>query len=154
MEGVLAGPVLVVTRVHRKLHLRAGEWLTALMLLSWGVELLFWPTLFQRDFFAGFLRWAPQSVWAATLLLIGSLRLVALTINGSWRYSAFMRMALLAASVLVWAALVHGIWASNRGTIAIVIYPWLAAADIYAAYRAGRDARAAMEEVHVALRAV
>ena len=57
MDHALSGPVLVLTRLHSKLHLRAAEWLTALMLLTWGGELLLYPQLFQRPLF----RWLSPS---------------------------------------------------------------------------------------------
>ena len=63
-----------------------------------------------------------------------------------------MRCVLLVLSVWLWAGLVRGIWATNLSTIGVVLYPWMALIDIYTGYRAGREARQSMDEVHLTLK--
>ena len=149
MEHVL--PVVLVGRIRRKFRLRVAEWLTSLMLVSWGVQLAAAPKMFQSPFFAGFESLAPQATWSAVVMMLGFGRLSALLVNGAWRYSSHARAGLLVLSVFIWAGVVFGVWDTHRPTIGVTIYPWLAIADAYAAYRAGRDARAADDEAHHAV---
>ena len=141
-------PVVIIGRLQRKFRLRVSEWLTAIMFVCWGVELAACPRMFDARFFSGFLRVAPQPTWSATLMVIGFARLSMLAVNGSWRYSSHARAALLIFSVWVWIGVVFGILASDRPTLGAVVYPVLMFADVYAATRAGRDARVADEDAH------
>ena len=151
VENAVAFPVVLVTRLQRNFRLRVAEWITAAMLISWGIELASNPSMFTAPFFAGFARLAPQAAWAAVAMLIGYGRLSALIVNGAWRYSSHTRAGLLVLSVFIWLGIVFGLWDVHRATLGVVVYPWLAVADAYAAYRAGRDARAADEEARLAI---
>ena len=151
MERAAALPIVLVTRIQRKFRLRVAEWITSLMLISWGAQLAAAPTMFQNPFFGGFLRLAPQPTWSAAVMMLGFARLSALIVNGAWRYSSHVRAGLLVLSVFIWFGIVFGVWDTHRPTLGVTIYPWLAAADAYAAYRAGLDARAADDEARSAI---
>ena len=151
MQPYATVPVTVLMRLQRKFSLRVAEWMTALMLISWGVEMSVKPDMFAVPFFTAFSRIAPQTTWIVVVMLVGFARLTALGINGAWRFSSHVRFILLVLSVWIWGGVMTGVLGWKQPTLAVAIYPWLAGADLYAAYRAGRDARAADDEARLIL---
>jgi hypothetical protein len=59
------------------------------------------------------------------------------------------RGAPLVLSVLIWLGVVYGLWDVYDAHARRCGHPWLAGVDAHAAYRAGRDARAAGEDAHL-----
>ncbi len=145
MQHAVGFPVVLVTRLQRKFKLRVAEWMTAIMLVSWGVALAARPVMLQEPFYVGF-RWASQTDWTVAAMLIGFGRLSALMINGSWRFSSHLRALLTVASVFIWFGLIEGVLKFGKPTLAIALCPWLALADLYAVWRASRDAQAADDD--------
>jgi hypothetical protein len=142
MQPYVTVPVMMVASANRKFPARAAEWMTASMVTTMGLAFAGWPRMFATSDYLSELRdFAPQSFWAATLLAIGCMRLSALFINGSWRPSPHLRLAGAVLSVLVWSKILDGFAHLGRPSPALAIYPWLALADFYAVFRAGRDAR-------------
>ena len=149
METHFTLPVLIIS-MRRKFHSRLAEWLTSLMAISWGVELVLDPGMFGNPFFMGFQSLAPQRVWAVVALLIGFIRVSALVINGHARFTPHVRSLMALVSFLGWIAICFGFHEAGRITLGMVIYPWLAAADFYSALRAASDAAIADKDAHLA----
>jgi hypothetical protein len=132
-------------------HGRATEWLTASELLMFGLILaLPGNTLLSSPSYAELRAIGlTEMTLAAMLLIVGTMRLCALYINGNWRRTPWMRAAgamigmalfsMLSVSA-AWAYFVGGSPALSTGAGA---YGILALFDALAAYRSGADARVA-----------
>lgn len=145
----LEGPSLTMLVMNLKTHFpaRMSEWANAAILTSWGAYLLLHPGLFDYPglgiIFAKMkaMVWvdmAPEAVWGFVAFVVGSIRLMALFINGAYSRTPLIRLGTAAVSAFVWTQVVIGLFAvPNTG---LVVYPWLVVIDLIAAYRAGMDA--------------
>ena len=84
---------------------RALDWFCAAMVLAWGVSLaLPGSTLTSSPAYEPFLEKASEPVWAGILIFIGSLRFVALFINGhAPQGSPILRGVAAFLGVIIWA---------------------------------------------------
>jgi hypothetical protein len=120
---------------------RVAEWYMGAMLALMGLGLAVQPLIFTANpFFAEFLRVARPHVWAAGLLLIGLGRLAALTINGAWRRSPHLRVAMAFLSMFVWYQMSALAWEVKFPNLGVVMYPAMLALEVYCVYFAACDA--------------
>jgi hypothetical protein len=122
-----------------------AEWLLAWVLASWGWILLRpEPTFLISDVYAGLVRLAPEEVWGWACVTIGTVRLVALIVNGIWvPPTYYLRSFTSAISVFFWFTITLGLSASNQATTGLAVYPWLLVLEVCCLYRTARDARLA-----------
>ena len=135
----------IVVRLAAPSHfrVRAVEWLISGILFSWGLILLAGPTdIFGRAQFAELSRVAPQHVWAVGCMAAGAARLGALMVNGAWRRSPYVRMAMALGSGLFWLQITLGFAASGVTTLGLAACPWFFLADLYSMGVAAFDAGA------------
>lgn len=142
---------MVVLRVIRGIHdhfpARASEWALSVMLFNLGLILaLPRQTLQESPSLSGLARIASEDVWAWALLIIGSVRLMALVINGTFvhttygRWSPHVRAFLAFASCFFWMQITVGLTLSPTFATGLGIYPVLLALDMYNTARAAGDA--------------
>lgn len=129
---------MIVVRVARGIRehfpARASEWGFAWLLIYCGW--LFWnrPDMFASSLaYAGLARMADEQAWSLGCVTVGSLRLLALIVNGTFaatwygRWSAHVRGACAFLSCGVWFPLFFGLLPTGRplgllhGYVAIVL---------------------------------
>jgi len=123
---------------------RPSEWVLALMMLSWGLVLAEPVKTFElTPIYLGLARIASEETWSVICLLIGSVRLFALMMNGAWPTITLpLRTIMAFSSCFFWFQVSLGIVAAGIGGIAntaIAIYPWLAVLEMICMYRDGVD---------------
>lgn len=118
-------------------------------LASWGLYVLFHPTLFtlpeSAALFAGLARLTdpiseyPALVWGGTCFAVGLGRGIALFVNGAWTRTPLIRLIASFMSMFIMTQIVIGMWNSGVPNTGLVVYPWLVIADLLSAYRAAVD---------------
>ena len=121
--------------------LRFAEWAVGIGLFSMGLTLLFSPGLFESNYlFSGMLKLLSQTQWMFAAFIVSGIRLLFLTINGTWRRSAHLRAVGSGLSALIWTAM----WGSYLTLGAVLpilaILGILIALDIYSLWYAAEDA--------------
>lgn len=126
---------------------RRSEWVLAGMMVVWGWLLLSPGPIFnQSPAWAMLAAWAPEYVWGWGAVLIGSFRMVALLINGtfhhSWysRYSPHVRMLASFLSCFIWLQLTIGLLNAPYLTTGLAVYPGLLLLDLMNVVAAASDA--------------
>ena len=120
---------------------RASEWALAIIMLGWGLALVVNDTLFYTSpNLKTLAAMAPQDTWATAFLIVGSLRLVALAINGWWRRTPHIRYVTGFLSAGVWYLLSVGIWRNDAILPGTITYPVYFLLDMYNVWRAVGDA--------------
>jgi len=123
---------------------RALEWFNGFYLLAWGAYLILHPGMFNGQTHAvwlGLLSLGPtQEMWGFGAFVAGSVRVVALFINGQWGLTPLIRVATSFLSVFIWFWVAVGFYRSGFENTGIILYPGLMLADIYSAFRAAGDA--------------
>ncbi len=124
-------------------HTRAPEWFAAACLFQMGWTLFVPPASFPVshawDSMAAML---PEEVWGAIMLMIGGLRLAALTVNGSFRrfrWSPHVRAGTAFLACGVWLQVVLGIWASAPSSTGLGTYRLILVLEFWNMWRAARD---------------
>lgn len=137
----------VVRGVQDHFPARSGEWFLSFMLVDWGLRLLRHDVMFEnRPAMAQFASIASEDVWGGVALAIGLLRIFCLAINGTFphtwygRWSPHIRCAMSFLSVGCWVMIALGIAKSGVNSTGLSVYPYMAAFDIFNAFRASQDA--------------
>src|ERR1043166_7395273 len=84
---------------------RSVEWMLAAMMLAWGIGLMLpgdTMTLPQYRLLGAL---APDPVWAAWSISIGTVRIVALYVNGAWRRTPLIRAPGAIVGMIWWTVL-------------------------------------------------
>jgi hypothetical protein len=139
--------VSVVRGVRDHLHIRATEWLMVYPAVFFGIVLLYQDDLFQNSAsFAQVAAWADQSTWALCVLLCALTRLVALTVNGTFKnftYSPHMRLTASFCGIAFWSQYCLGLLSTalldNGAWSGPVIYSTLCLAELLNLYRSWTD---------------
>lgn len=120
---------------------RVSEWILACILVSIGLMLIRPIDLFtDNDAYFGLARIATQATWGWFCLGCGVLRLIALTINGSWVPSTYHLRALASLlSCFFWFQLSLALLISDKPSMALATFPWLLVLDIICCHRAAVD---------------
>lgn len=139
---------MIVVRMQKTLPLRVAEWTMASILTTLGAMLWAMPDyLSEITRFNLIGEWAPQWVWAAVFCLIGSLRLLTLTINGAWRSSPSARAMLAFMTALVWLTFTLGLMAAPRHGMSLAIFPWLLILEFWNVHMSAGDARDSLHRI-------
>lgn len=96
---------MLVLRFRQTFRERCAEWVMALILMGWGLQVLQPFPLFNRPFFALLASVGPEWAWGWAAFMIGIGRLIFLFINGAWRASPGLRQLGCIFGMMVWLAL-------------------------------------------------
>lgn len=123
---------------------RSSEWVMAGVLATWGAYVIAYPSMLDRDVFAGFhaMNWSsiPTSAfWGLIAFSVGMMRAMALFVNGAYTRTPLVRLGSSMISALVWSQIVIGFWMSGIPSPAVVVYSGLVVLDGISAYRASKD---------------
>jgi hypothetical protein len=126
---------------------RRSEWVLAGILVVWG-WLLTQPgeTFASNPAWAQMSLWMSEDAWGRFAIAIGSFRLVALLVNGSFsgtwygRWSPHVRALASFMSCFLWFQISFGLWASDAATTGLAVYPGLLLLDAMNIIAASRDA--------------
>ncbi len=144
---------MMIVRFGSTFQNRVAEWLLTAVLLSWGFLLALEPDLFKtNEIYSGFASIAQQPKWAVAALIIGSIRLAALIINGTLRSSPHVRALMAFLSCFFWFLICIGLLNLPNASTGLAIYPWFLVLDMYSTYRAMSDARESDEKARAASR--
>lgn len=131
---------MIIVEMKKHFQMRAIEWWSAGVMASWGLFVLSFPQMFaENPGAAGLLMFAPQHVWGLIAAIAGSLRLIALTVNGFWHRTPAVRWATSMVSILIWFLITAGMIMSPVIGMGIVVYAWHMVADMYSAFRSASD---------------
>lgn len=135
---------MILVRFKETFRERAPEWALSAGLLAWGLLALSAPGLFQEQvFFHPLLRIMSQDWWGAIALIIGSVRLVFLVINGAWRPSAHIRAVGAFAGSMIWTVLLIAAFSLEWVTPTAALYSLLLSLDMLSLWFAAGDAKLA-----------
>ena len=154
--GPAAATILRVVRGARhRFALRVPDWFSGSVILSFGLCLVHWPEMFVtfHAFYALLDEIGSAQTWGVVCVTIGVLRLIALTVNGTFpkfRWSPHIRFVMAMASAFVWFQITLALIVSHMATTGLAVYPHLFLFDLYnvflAASEAGMVERAARHE--------
>ncbi|BCM83570.1 hypothetical protein [Methylobacterium indicum] len=118
------------------------EWCAAAMAFAFGLVLALPGNTFSTG--AHWLRFAaimPEGGWAFMMVSLALVRMAALTINGRWRRTPLLRAICAVLGAAVWGYVALLMYAPFAGGIqtGVGVYTVAALADIWSAYRSGRD---------------
>lgn len=102
--------------VRDHLYVRRSEWACAAVITWWGLSLALPGETFKLSpTYSGLAAVAPEWAWSAVCLFVGVFRLIALTINGTFRetwysrYSPHVRAGTAYVTGLIYFLIVYGI---------------------------------------------
>lgn len=107
---------------------------------SWGFYSLLVPGMYEANpAMMGLLKFAPQQVWGLITLIVGTVRLAALVVNGFWYRTPAVRWATSMIATLVWFPITAALVNAPVLNPGVVVYGWHMIADIYSAFRSASD---------------
>lgn len=130
-------------QMKRHFQIRISEWFNACLLMAWGAFLILVPNVFDGPasvVFTGMADFARQEVWGFAAFVVGTIRMVALFINGRWGLTPIIRVITSFLSVFVWFWVCVGLSRAGFPQTGMVVYPGLMLLDMYSAFRAASDA--------------
>lgn len=140
-------PVRLYLGIHDHFPARRSEWVLAGMLVAWGLILLQPdPTFTNNPAWRLMLSWLSEPSWGWLAVSVGSFRLAALIINGTFartwygRWSPHVRALASFLSCFVWFQISFGLWASDAATTGLAVYPGLLLLDAMNIVAAAKDA--------------
>ena len=86
-------------------HNRSVEWLLAGLMLAWGIGLMLPGEALALPQYRLLLVIAPEPVWAAWSVSVGSVRIIALYINGSYFRTPLIRVVCAIMGLIWWLVL-------------------------------------------------
>ena len=128
--------------------IRASEWLMLFPAITMGFALVVvQPDMFSTTpSFNTIARWSSESVWACWVLFCATVRLVALTVNGTFenfRFSPHMRAAASLVGIVFWSQFTLGFlnsWLDGIGSFSAVgTYSTFCLAEMLNFQRSWRD---------------
>lgn len=123
---------------------RLPEWVTSATLVFWGLIVLTETSdLWTQQYFSVLANIAEQRTWGMITLILGSLRLVALAVNGIWRPTAHIRALGAMCGMLVWTAIILSYIALPWNPPALATKSALWVLDLSALWFAAGDAKVA-----------
>lgn len=137
----------VVTGIRSHWHIRATEWLMIYPAVGMGAALIYQPDMFNTSpSFEYVADWMSQPQWALLALICALVRLVALTINGTFAgfgYSPHMRAVASFAGVFFWSQFCLGLltaaWYGGGAWSGPVMYSMACLAELLNVYRSWMD---------------
>lgn len=135
---------MILVRLQRSFAERRAEWVLSGISTGWGVILLQPGETFNRPFYGPMAAMAPENVWGWAMFLVGSLRLVALYINGARTETPRARQIGCMFSMFIWALITAGTLSVEWRTPAIMTYGGLFVLEALSFKAAGDDASRAL----------
>lgn len=121
---------------------RAPEWILSTGLLIWGFSIHLFPQVFESNAFIPLLSIMSAEAWATSTILLGSIRLMALIINGAWRPTAHLRAIGSVLGIIIWSSLfIISLMNASERASGIASYGMLLAFDFMALWWAAGDAK-------------
>lgn len=132
---------MIFTHLGQTFPNRMAEWFLGAALLSWGLILIRPEDTFNYSAsYIGLANLADETTWAWGCLIVGSLRLVALFVNGMWVPPTYRLRSLTSfLSLLFWFSISYGMLFSGTATTGLAIYPWVTILEGVCLWRTGRD---------------
>lgn len=142
---------ILIENIAAHFQMRVSSWFMSTMMFGIGIVLTLNPTALTETpnapvYFAHMLEWGDQSAWRAVFLVIGTSRLMALIINGSFPgiwWTPHLRMAMSGASSVVWLQVAISVAWTPNPTLGAVVYPMIFIAELYNTWRSARETRMA-----------
>ncbi len=140
-------PVRLYLGIHDHFPARRSEWVLAGIMVAWG-----WILLKPTAVFASHPSWSQmaammdEATWGWLAISIGSFRLLALIVNGTFartwygRWSPHVRALASFLSCFLWFQISFGLWASDAATTGLAVYPGLLVLDAMNIVAASKDA--------------
>jgi hypothetical protein len=130
--------IRIVKGIKDHFSIRVAEWGLAVILINWGLRLIFPDNVFQSDVsFSSMETFFSETFWAFYCIIVGVLRLLSLTINGTFRntiyakYSPLCRGTMASLSCLFWSQILISIITVVPLSPHFAVYSVLLALDIY-----------------------
>lgn len=145
-KGKPSATWVVLHNAAAHFEIRASSWFMAWITLGVGISMTANPTMLTGSinaaiYFRHMAELADQSIWRALFLIVGTSRLMALTINGSFpafHWTPHIRLAMSCLSAMLWANVAYSV-IEGMPTIGTVVYPFLILVEIHNAVQALRD---------------
>lgn len=142
---------IVIHNIACHFQIRIASWFMATMMFGIGIVLTINPTALTATpnapvYFARMLEWGDQSVWRAIFLIIGTSKVMALVINGSFPgiwWTPHLRMVMAGLSSVVWMQVAISVAWTQNPTLGAVVYPMIFIMELYNTWRASRETRTA-----------
>lgn len=127
-------------------EIRASSWFMAWMTLGVGILMTYDPTMMTgpnnaAPYFQRMSTLADPGIWRTLFLIVGTSRLMALVINGSFaafRWTPHIRLFMSSLSAMIWANVAYSV-IGGPPTIGTVTYPFLVLVEIHNAVQALKD---------------
>lgn len=133
----------VFVRIKEKFRLRLAEWVLAVQLFTWGVVLLLPSVTFEGKAFAVTKDIVDENVLGVIMLIIGTVRLGGLIINGALiNVTPWVRMIGAIAGFMVFTMISVSLAMSGVVSTWIAAWPVAAFAELINVFRAAQDANA------------
>ena len=134
---------------------RVSEWIMAYPALAMAAALRLQPDMFDLSpSFHALATWGDETSWSVVVLLCGTMRLVALTVNGTFhafRYAPHLRILASVVCGLFWSQFCLGVMQAAVGGTGpwsgVVAYSTLALIELMNVYRGSADVGAWMRSV-------
>lgn len=131
---------MLILHIRRHFRARATEWMLAIVMLLFGVILLQPAAAFSgRPSYAELARIASEDMWGWLCLVVGGVRIAALTVNGAFHPSPHARGVLALVSVFFWFELGLGFMMAGD-PLGLAVCPVAAVFDTFNAAMAAGDA--------------
>lgn len=140
-------PVRLYLGIHDHFPARRSEWVLAGIMIAWG-----WLLIAPGPAFQGSPEWSQmasmmkEETWGWLAIAIGTFRLLALIINGTFsrtwygRWSPHVRGLASFLTCFIWFQISFGLWASDAATTGLAVYPGLFVLDAMNIVAASKDA--------------
>jgi hypothetical protein len=127
---------------------RSLSWFMAAMTFGVGIAMTVNPTMLRDSigapvYFAHMVSIAPQPVWRILFLVVGTSRLLALAINGSFPtiwWTPHVRAIMSSVSALLWSQVAISVL-GGEVTIGTIVYPFIVLIEINNMVQAAREAK-------------
>lgn len=121
---------------------RLPEWISSIALMFWGVILLGEaPELWDREYFSVLSHIATQKIWSFACILVGTIRVISLAINGAWRPTAHLRALGAGLGAILWAAILVSYMGLPWNPPSMSLYAAMIFTDVVALWFAAGDAK-------------
>jgi hypothetical protein len=133
---------MILASLKKHFPARITEWLNGFTMILWGSYLVVFPNMMTSGetgkLYEGMVLMWSQPSWSLFAIFVGTVRCVALLINGAYTRTPMIRVITSFLSMFVWTqALVGMMHTPNLG---VIMYSSVLIGDLYSAYRAGIDA--------------
>ena len=133
--------------IHEHFHIRLSEWIMVYPALGMWFAFQYQPEMFSTSpSFETLRHWANEHTWGVLCLWCGVARLIALTVNGTFRafsYSPHMRIAASFIGVAFWSQFSLGFLtaslAGNGAFSAVVAFSTFCLLELANVYRSWSD---------------